>query len=81
MMKNEKAPNLRNYEKVARTAANVIGMRFDEKSNGYSGLQCVRVFGAVGARVRMKCYCNENPRTWRTAAVDRRKVLVSHVTI
>lgn len=30
MMKNEKAPNLRNYEKVARTTANVIGMQFHE---------------------------------------------------
>lgn len=31
MMKNEKAPNLRNYEKVARTATNVIGMQFHEE--------------------------------------------------
>ena len=48
MMKNEKAPNLRNYEKVARTTTNVIGMQFHEgkkvenkseierKSKGYS---------------------------------------------
>lgn len=38
-MKNEekkRAPNLRNYEKVARTTANVIGMQCDEKSKGYS---------------------------------------------
>lgn len=48
MMKNEKAPNLRNYEKVARTATNVIGIQFhdgkkvkskseiERKSKGYS---------------------------------------------
>lgn len=29
-MKNEKAPNLQNYEKVARTTLNVIGMQFYE---------------------------------------------------
>lgn len=40
---DEKAPNLWNYEKVARTAANVIGMRFDEKSRGFL-VVCVCVF-------------------------------------
>lgn len=71
MMKNEKAPNLRNYEKVARTATNVIGMQFREarkkesdreregKSRGYSFV--FELFmGVCMCSSRLNVLCDEN---------------------
>lgn len=46
-MKNQKAPNLRNYEKVARTTTNVIGMQFYEEKKAKKmreNLEDIRLF-------------------------------------